>query len=216
MMTDQPATRLSDAQLDELRVRARRVAGSLVDPAQLTRVTRFVAGRHAWAGAVLGKPFNLHRLTNAELVLLDLAAQAEPEPPVEPRPPAPWEEGYQPSERELAVAARAQARAKEWDRVRAALPVPVTVLYNYSGPHHYEFHVSGADHIIVREALDAGRLQRAADQSLCWTPSRARHLSFDRVSPESDRVPTCKACLRFAYRLVDEPPSEVLLAPLRR
>jgi hypothetical protein len=213
-MTDQPATRLTDAQLAELRDRARRVAGSFVDPAQLTRVAGFVAGRHAWASAVLGKPLNIRALTNTELAMLDLAAEAEADPPAEPRSPAPWEAGYQPTNSELAKRARRRAQDEEWRRLAAALPVAVRIAYNYSGPHHYEGHVSGAEHIIVRAALDAGRLQRAADQSLCETPSRTRSLWFDVFDEARDpvRIPTCKACLRFAYRLAGLPPTELLLA----
>ncbi|MGW4528877.1 hypothetical protein [Amycolatopsis sp. NPDC004378] len=214
-MTSPPATRLTDSQLATLREQAARTSSSFVDPAQLTRVERFVAGRHDWASAILGKPFILRAMTNRELVLLDLAAAAEPAPPEPPRPPAPWEPGYQPTNADRAATARGEAAARAWAQLAKALPVPVSVAYNYSGPHHYEFHVSGAEHIIVREQLHAGRLHRDADRSLCWTPSRARHLLFANLDDPADRVrvPSCKACLRTAYRITGLDPDDLLLHP---
>lgn len=206
-------TGLTETQLAELRTRAAGIACGFVDPTQLRRVEQFVTGRNPWASAILGKPFALRAMTNRDLVLLDLAAHAEPTPPEPPRAPAPWEPGYQPTEGERAATARSQAAARAWLRLVTALPVPVSVAYNYSGPHHYEFHVSGANHIIVREPLHAGRIHRHADRSLCWTPSRAQHLLFAYLDDpvDRDRVPTCKACLRIAYRVAGLTPVEDLL-----
>lgn len=198
-------TTLSPHQLAELRDRAARNVGSFIDPAQLSRVQRFVAGRRDWASAILGKPFSLRAMTTRELVLLDLAANAEPAPPEQPRPPAPQEPGYQPTAADRAAADRNEGAACAWARLVEMLPVRVSVAYNYSGPHHYELHVSGAEHIIVREPLHAGRLHRVADRSLCWTPSRAKHLLFAHLDDPADRnrVPTCKACLRIANRIAE-------------
>lgn len=202
------ATRLTADQLAEMRESAGKQASPFIDPAQLGRVERFVACRHEWATAILGKPFRLRAITNRELVLLDLAAHTEPAPP-EPRPPASHEPGRPPAE----PAARCAAGAHEWARIAAAFPVRVSVAYNYSGPNHYESHVSGAEHIIVREPLHQGRLHRAADCPLCWTPSRAKHLLFDLADPTNrDRVPSCKRCLRTAYHITGFPPGSVLLS----
>ncbi|UKD50777.1 hypothetical protein L3Q65_00335 (plasmid) [Amycolatopsis sp. FU40] len=206
-----PATRLTADQIAEMRERAGRTTSSFIDPAQLGRVERFVSGRHRWASAILGKPFRLRAMTHRELTLLDLAAHAEPAPP-EPVHRVPEEPGAASVEPDRAAAVRAGAAAYEWARLAAALPVRASVAYNYSGPHHYEFHVSGADHIIVREPLHLGRLHRAAGRSLCWTPSRAKHLLFDLDDPTNhDRVPTCKPCLRTAYRIASLNPARSLL-----
>jgi hypothetical protein len=195
------ATRLADDEVARLRRQAGTANLSFVDPAQLLRVERFLVGRRAWAAAILGKPFSLRAMTNREVVLLDLASQAEPEPPEPDQPPAPRESGYQPSARYRAELARQETAQRQWRQLAEALPVAVSVAYNYSGPHHYEFHVSGANHIIMREHLGAGRLQRDAGKALCETPSRSRHLLFCHRDAPEDRVPTCKACLRIAYRI---------------
>jgi hypothetical protein len=172
-------TSLTDDRLAELRRNAHELVTTFVDPAQLARVESFLSGRHEWACAITGHRFDIRRMTPLELTLLDLAAKAEPEPPLRPRPPAPWEEGYQPTESERAAQALAAAVTAEWQRLRAALPVPVHVAYNYSGPHHHERHLSGAEHIIVQAQLDHARLHRSKAASLCQTPSQSRRLSFE-------------------------------------
>lgn len=194
------ATTLTDGDLAELRDRAGREATGFIDPARLNRVEHFISGRCAWAQAVTGRPsFTSRTMTERELALLDLAAEAEPQPPT----PAP--KPVKASPRESAWEARQLAAAREWETLRAALPVPVIVAYNYSGPHHYEFHTSGADHILVQGPVDVGRLHRTAGQALCETPSRARHLLFDSTTTQDSvsRVPTCKACLRVAGRIAE-------------
>jgi hypothetical protein len=211
------ATRLTQEQLTALRDQAKQAVTGFVDPAQLQRVSSFVAGKHEWATAVLGSPFNLRSMTNRQLVLLDLAAAAEPEPPVRPRPPAPGEPGYVPSEAELARKACWEAKEREWQELAAAMPVKVSVAYNHSGPLHLENYVSGAEHIIVREPLTVGKLRRDARQSLCWTPSRAKHLLFCHYDTPEDRVPSCKDCVRKAYKITGrQEPSKPLLEGKRR
>jgi hypothetical protein len=208
---DAPATLLTAEHLDLLRTQADRSTSPFVDPAQLTRVSRFVTGRHAWATAILGAPFDLHRMTNRQMNLLDLAAQAEPEPPTPPRPPAPWEPGYVLSPAEQRDADRVAAADAEWARLQAAMPVPVSVAHNFSSRHHYEFYVQGADHIIVWAELRIGRLHRTARDSLCETPSRRRSLLFANAELERDgqehkgerTLPTCRTCLRIARHIAD-------------
>jgi hypothetical protein len=205
-----PVTALTEQQLTALHAQAAAHTCPFVDPAQLDRVTRFVAGRHAWASAIIGRLFDLRHMTNLELRLLDLAAQAEPEPP---RPPALWEAGYVPTEQERADQARKAARAAEWALLRAALPVPVRVVHNYTSTRHTETHVQGVEHILVDEELHVGRLDRERGRALCFTPSKTRDhraLSLSDAG-DDDRLPTCVQCVRAAYRITGCAVSEVLL-----
>lgn len=195
------ATRLSDATLVELRDRSRREAGPFVDPRLLAVLEgKLVRAYPEWVSAVLGRQVHdVRRVSWPELVLIGLACDAESDPPVPPRVLAERERAASEARR---CAERRQERVDAWATLRAALPVRVSVAYNYSGPHHYEFHVSGAEHIIVREPLHIGRLRRDADRSLCWTTSRAPRLMFDLSgAPDETRIPTCKACLSIAERI---------------
>lgn len=205
------ATHLSDETLSELRARARREAGPFVDPRLLPGLSAKAARAYPeWVSAVLGRQVHdVRRVSWAELVLLGLACDAEPEPPVPARLLAERERAAS-EERRRAEHLRGQADA--WAALRVSLPVKVSVAYNYSGPHHYEFHLSGANHIILREPLSSGRLRRDAGRSLCWTPSRAKHLLFAHLDDPADlnRVPNCKACLKIAARIAQ--PSEVVEA----
>lgn len=196
------ATRLPDDTLAELRARARREAGPFVDPRLLPGLQAKTARAYPeWVSAILGRQVHdVRRVSWAELVLLGMASDAEPEPPVPARVLAAREQ--------IAIEERQRAgwleeKRREWATLRASLPVKVSVAYNYSGPHHYEFHLSGANHIILREPLLVGRLRRDAHRSLCWTPSRAKHLLFAHIDDPADRarVPNCKACLRVAVRI---------------
>lgn len=156
-----------------------------------------------WMSAVLGRPVNgRRRLSWTELVLLGLARDVESEPPVPARVLAECERAALEERRR---AEHLQQQVDAWASLRARLPVWVSVAYNGSGRHHYELHVSGAQHIIVREPLHFGRIHRDANRSLCWTPSRAKHLLFENLDIPSDRIPTCKACLRTAERIAQAP-----------
>lgn len=183
------ATLLTETDLIALRAQAAQ-AIRYIDEAQLRRVRTFTAGRTEWAAAILGRPFTLRGLrNNAEIVLLDLAAEREPHPPTRPRPkPAP-------------VPIPPDPRDPGWQQLRAALPVPLWVAYNYSGPRHFELYHSGADHIVLDEPLIHRTLRRSAGDALCESPSRAAHLQFEPSARnlDVDRIPTCKRCLRTAY-----------------
>lgn len=209
------ATALSGQQLAALREQAAARSTSFVDPAQLRRVQEFTSGRPEWASAIIGRPFSLRAMTGRELVLLDLAAQAEPTPPAPPRAAKVWEAGYEPTEAERAAAERRAARFGEWAALRELLPVPVRVVHNYTSRRHTENHVQGVEHILVTTGLHVGRLHRAAGRALCFTPAKARdhrHMSLDSWEPRDDeRLPTCVACIRTAYRLTDRDPSGGLL-----
>lgn len=208
-----PVTALTDAQLTALHAQAAAHTSPFVDPAQLDRVTRFVASRHEWASTIIGRPFDQRPMTNLELRLLDLAAQAEPEPPAPARPPLPGDAGYVLTEQEQALAARHAAALAEWAALRQLLPVPVRVVHNYSSARHTETHVQGVDHILVTEELHVGRLHRELGRALCFTPSKTRDhraLSLSDAG-DDDRLPTCAQCVRTAYRITGRAVSEVLL-----
>jgi hypothetical protein len=210
------ATALTAAQLDQLRRQAEQtphVHSGFVDPALLRRVQRWWRlGLHEWAEAVVGHGFDWRRVRQVELVLLDLAHDAEPTPPPPPKLTA-RRAAAQAAEHHQAQArdAHLQACAQEWAALRAALPVPVEVLHNYTSARHVEGFTQGADHIIVLADLTVARLHRPDRHPLCWTPSRNRDLRvFDGAS--GARTPTCQACVRTAYRITGRTPSRLLLA----
>lgn len=91
---------------------------------------------------------------------------------------------------------------QRWMNLARELPVPVTVWHNWT-PRHYDGYEQGADHIVLLEPLDVGRIQRAARRPLCETPSRRRQLRnvFANGEAQYERVPDCKACLRLAEGL---------------
>ncbi|WP_157227520.1 hypothetical protein [Nocardia asiatica] len=201
------ATTLTDQQLHQLREQAASQAHGPIDSTQLHRVGKFTPGRVAWASAILGRSFpGIRGLSRLELALLDLAAHAEPHPPQPPRP-APT-----PSPREIAAAEHIKAAHDAWMALAQKLPVKVGVAYNYSGPRHLATYLSGADHIILTEPLNVGRLHRNPNASLCETPSRARNLHFNPPDAPAKRTPTCKVCLRTAYRIAGTTPAPALLS----
>lgn len=194
------STRLDSATLAELREQADRAAGPFLDPAVFRRVQGWVPPAHdEWATAILGHDWpGFRHASNRDLVLLDLAHAAEPDPP--------------PSAAQMAARARAEQDRAElvdrrrrawaaWVAVRDALPVPVHVAHNYTSGRHYENYVQGVDHILVAEPLHVGRLHREPGQPLCWAPSRAHHLAHFSA-PYDDRIPDCRACQRVAARLI--------------
>lgn len=214
------ASRLSDAQLDDLRTRAAQTAGRHVDPGRLRKIQEWWSPElREWAAAVVGHAVGeLVRLTWRECVLLDLAHDLEPAPPP---PPALVErrEAARAAAEEVAriETALAEATEKEWGALRAALvatlSVDVAVAHNYTSVRHYEGYVQGGEHILVLGDLHVGQLVRRSRQPLCWAPSRARHLSdFGYADDPQDRWPNCKACLRVAYRLAGRAPSELLMS----
>jgi hypothetical protein len=213
-----PATALSVEQLAALVQQARAIpfaTGSIVDPVRLRHLQGWWSHELTeWAEAVLGRAIpHVWRLSWFELVVLDLAHDAEPSPPPPPKLTAQRAIRQAADDvRHRKDAAAARAVRDEWLALATALPVKVAVAYNYSGPLHFESYQSGAVHIILREPLRIGRLYRGAHQALCETPSRAKHLLFahDHDDP-ADRCPTCQACLRTAYRITGRTRSPLLL-----
>jgi hypothetical protein len=205
-----PATRLTAAQVAALRRRAAADAGSFVDPRRMRRVEGWwTSDLREWATAILGEPMTgLRVLSWQNWVLLDLARDAEPSPPP-PRLTA--ERAAQravDAQRARDERAEREAKAAEWATLRAALPVPVSVAFNFSR-HTYEFHVNGGHHIVTWGDLHIGRLRRSAGRALCETPARSRSLHLDnarleRIAQDEGReqtFPTCKACLDTARRV---------------
>lgn len=175
-----------------------RADGGLVDPAKLRKVER-LARPQDWRLAVLG---HADRPSLIEMHLLLLADEAGVNPPL----PADIIEQRAVIEARRradndAAATRRRTISAEWSALVKALPVPVGVAYNYSGPNHLENWTQGADHVILRADLTAGRLHRKAGQALCTTPSTDGHQLFDEPDEPDQRTPTCKACIRIACRV---------------
>ena len=196
------STRLSAATIAELRKRATLAAGPFVDPVVFRRLQQWAPSSHPeWAAAILGRPFTgIRYVSNADLLLLDLAHTAEPDPPPSAALLAARAELQRTSAEQLE---RRWAALAAWQTTRAALPVRVDVVHNYTSARHTETHVQGVDHAIVREPLHVGRLHRDPGQTLCWSPSRAQHL-VHFSDHYDDRIPDCRLCLRIIARLAPE------------
>lgn len=179
----------------ELSVRA---DGGFVDPAKLGREQNLGRG-HDWRISVLG---HSSRTTLVELHMLLIADERGIEPPLPEWLAAHRAERQAKRDAEQAAyAAQIAALEAEWAALWKALPVPVTVAYNYSGPNHYETWTQGAVHILVSEDLNVGRLHRPKRSALCSVPSNRGHQDFAHDISDNDRCPSCKACIRTACRL---------------
>lgn len=215
-----PASMLSAGQLTQLREEARRTAGSLVDPSRMRRIHQWWSvDLREWAGVVVDHPVgDLGRLSWREWVLLDLAHELEPSPP--PPPALTAQRAVQEAARARQAtlwAARVAATKEEWAALRAGLSFEVFVAHNYTSRRHTETFVQGGDHVILLEALSVGRLHREARQPLCRTRSRAKDLcAFSDSEDPWERWPTCKRCLRIAYKLAGREPSDLLMTPGER
>jgi len=172
--------------------------GWFVDPVKFRRWQSLHRG-HDWTISVLGHN-QQHSLVEIHMLLI--ADDWNLQPPL-PR----WlteqraEQQRREAARRAANDARIAALRGEWTSLWTALPVPVTVAYNYSGPNHREGWCQGAAHILAAADLRAGRLHRVAGSALCTVSSNAKHQDFADGQPPEDRWPTCKACLRTASRL---------------
>lgn len=221
------ATRLTTEQITELRQRARREVGpsGRTGPFVDQRLMRHIESWWnyelcEWASEITGRTVTgLRHLSWETWVLLNLAHDAEPSPPPPPKLTAQREQQrLVDEERARREQAAWQEKWDEWQRIHAAfanLGVPVSVAHNYASSRHYEFYEQGADHILVWGDMSVGRLHRKARESLCETPSKRNSLLFDNdelerkhqeegwPSGEKERaVPTCKACLETARRVL--------------
>ena len=206
-MDDVPS-RLDDATLASLTAAATREAGPFVDPDLYRVALRALAHVDlAWLSRVIGRPFSrfdplARSLTWPEMVLAHRAAEHDAAHLTwltEQRIAAQRAEW----DRQAAAASAAhRARVDAWTVLRDRIPVPVRVCHNWT-IRHYDGYVQGADHITVLEPLNVGRLHRDKGKPLCWTPARQHQLRW--VIPNGDedhqRIPTCRGCLRIAYRL---------------
>ena len=198
-------------EVERMREIARKRSGGFVNPAHLSpaeHLTRTAAP--SWLVSVLGKlpDRGIRYLSGVEIELLMLAASAyppAPDPRIEERIAAAVQQA---EERRIKTAADHAAAASAWAQLRSQLPVQVYVGHNWS-LGHYELQTTGKEHIVVHEDLVAGRLHRAAGQSLCETPSTAYGLrALDRGLHEDDRdereLPTCMRCLEIAARIASK------------
>jgi hypothetical protein len=196
---------LDDATLGALREESAAHGGPFIDPVLYRRAgTELHATRipAAWLTRVTGRPVTWWgNLSNRELWLALHAAEADAGRLDSIA--AEEEAAHRRESEQAAAAAQAAAQAKRdaWANLRARLPVPVEVWHNWTA-RHLDGYEQGADHIVVRAALRAGRLCREAGQPLCWTTSRAHELRYVEPNPgDEKRIPTCKDCLRRAENL---------------
>jgi hypothetical protein len=206
---------LDEAALAALRADAEASASPVADPALLRKAGLALAGIDAaWLERVVGHPARSWRyLSHAEMLLAVRAAEADAE-----HLAALAEAAHTKLTRERQAAsatarAKAQAAAAQWQRLRDQLPVPVTVQHNWTA-RHLDGYEQGADHIVVLENLDAGRLRRVAGTPLCQTSSRAREQRhvYGNTGDER-RLPDCRACLHHAEKLAATPQTGGLAGP---
>lgn len=179
--------------------------GHFIDPAKW-RDFESLPRSSDWLIAVIGHA-DTRAMSKVEMHLALIAHRRGIDPPL-PQ----WlidKRAAQRAEEDAKSAARRERQRllnTEWEALKAALPVDVVAAYNYSGPRHEEYYQSGADHILLRGDLSAGRLVRRAGDALCTTPTSSRHQIF--IDPDDENsLPSCKTCLRTANRLtkVDTP-----------
>lgn len=205
-----PATDLTAGRLAVLRAEADQQyanSGGFVDPRRIRVVLAWWRyDLREWAETITGRApiTDLARLPWRDWLLLDLAHTAEPNPPPPPRLTA-QHEAQRLADEQQATAGRARVavRTAEWEALRAALPVPVVVAHNFQSRRHSEWHIQGADHILVQASLDHGRLHRVAFAPLCWAPSKRRdfYFPFPHDDDPTSRWPSCRTCIRVAYRI---------------
>ncbi|MFC7344905.1 hypothetical protein [Saccharopolyspora griseoalba] len=162
--SDRRATNLADAKLNELREQAERGSGPFVDPRLINRVGRWWRPDLCeWATAVtrveVRDPLRQRGMPNWALPLLDLAHEAEPDPPEPPKLAARCEQSRaEEAARLKAVQDRWERAVRAWNELKNAMPVEVSVAFNYSR-HLREFHRAGKYHIVVWGDLHDGRLR---------------------------------------------------------
>lgn len=176
-----------------------------VDPANMWPEDTAIARRGAdWAQAVLGFAYGRRNVTRWHQELLLLADQHDVTPPLPEHIVAVREEQERVRQEKEAASARwYAARDAEWAALAKAFPVKVEVVHNYQSARHCENgYVQGADHILVQEPLQHGRLARLTGQGLCETNSRRKGLYFPyREGDSASRIPTCKACIKSACKI---------------
>lgn len=223
------ATNLTADEIDRLREQAEHGSGPFVDPRLVNQVDRWWRPDLCeWATVVTGvevrDPLRQRGMPNWALLLLNLAHEAEPEPPDPPQLAARRaQREAEEAERQQKQQAQWEQAARAWDRLKKAMPAPVSVAFNYSR-HTYEWYVAGRDHIAIWEDLHVGRLHRASGGALCATKSNSRHHNLDCAEAQrkeqdqgqDHRMPNCGGCLTIADRITGLGVKDTILAVDRR
>ncbi|MFJ1757372.1 hypothetical protein [Kitasatospora sp. NPDC088134] len=201
---DRP-TRLSPEEISALRDRARREAGTFVDP-KVVHAPRHFHNRD-WAAAVVGRPdFDVYGHWPT-MYLLYIAMQAEPEPPVTRAQLAERAEAEARvrSAEEMRVlnqqraAGRRRAEVQAWaDAVRGCL-VKVVVRENRYGRVRGGARERLRHAVPVSEAVSGRRRRHLAGRTLCETPGRAKPLRL--ANGLADGPVTCQRCLAYAAQI---------------
>ncbi|MFB7375788.1 hypothetical protein ACFC6U_11860 [Kitasatospora purpeofusca] len=200
---DRP-TRLTDAQITELRDRARREAGPFVNPAFVHAARHF--HNRDWAAAITGTAhFSIGHWPT--LYLLHIAMQTEPEPPVtrsQLAERAAAEERVRTAEamrvlREQHTAERHRAEAEAWASAVRGCLVKVVVRENLharvrGGARERLRHV-----VPVSEAVSGRHRRHLAGRALCETPGRARPLQL--ADEPAGEPATCGRCLAYTAQI---------------
>jgi hypothetical protein len=157
------ASTLDETVLAAMRADAEAKASPFIDPALLRKAEVVLAGIDAgWLERVVGHPVPSWRhLNHAEMLLAVRATETDAE---HLGALAEVERTKLAQQRQTAAAsaqAEARAAAAQWQRLREQIPVPVAVQHNWTA-RHLDGYEQGADHIVVLEDLDIGRLRRAA------------------------------------------------------
>jgi hypothetical protein len=196
-------SQLDATTLAAMRAEATADTSPFIDPVVFRKAQTVLAGVDGgWLNRVIGHEVrSWTHLTPAEMALAVKAAEMDSEHLQALRDQQ--YAGYRAADRERAerVAAADRARREAWEALRAQLPVPVEVWHNWT-LRHCDGYEQGANHIVVRAYLRAGRLRREEGQPLCWTPSRAHELRYVEPAAQDERnIPDCKACMQRAEKL---------------
>lgn len=211
-----PRTALDADRLTVIRADTRSSRNRYVDPARLEPVRRTVAQLPtAWSSYVLGRAVaGTHALQWGEMVALTDSAILD-RIHLDYLADLARDEGVRRLDRERAeVHYRAIERRDWWEHLRRQLPVEVFVGFNWAYGYKNGSN-RGRSHIVVQQDLRSGRLHRRAETALCETASRSRpgprgldpfraleRTPRDAVGPgDCDRIPDCRACLKFAHRI---------------
>lgn len=200
---DRP-TRLTDAEIAALRLRARSKAGPFVDP-KVVHAPRHFHSR-AWAAAITGTPdFSLGDWPT--MYLLSIAMDAEPVPPVtraQLAEQAAVEEKARTAEvvrvlREERTAERHRAEAAAWVAAVRSCLVKFAVRENRhgrvrGGAREHLRHV-----VPITEAVSGRSRRHLAGRALCETPGRAKPLVLDE--DPTDNPATCQRCLAYVSQI---------------
>ncbi|MFI0901780.1 hypothetical protein [Streptomyces sp. NPDC020983] len=201
---DDRPTRLTDAEITALRLRARSEAGPFVDP-HVVRARRQFHNRE-WAAAIVGTAaFSLGDWPT--MYLLFIAMEAEPNPPVtraQRAEQAAIEEQARNTEKVRAVMAERiaehrRAEAAAWVAALRTCLVKVVVRENRYGLIRGGVRERLRHVVPLTEAVSGRRRRHLAGRALCETPGRAKPLQL--VEEPSGEPATCKRCLVYVSQI---------------